>query len=222
MEVVDGCSKNGGQRWVGAFSLVKKKLSRKRLLSSSGEMVLVEVPSPIAAAFSLAEGQGEPDWRLTKTRYGTVLSIRWKRSPVVVEASTSQPRYSQGLNFRQRRSRRRQEKKRSSDAPESADGRPDRRLQDPAPSKPPQSEDRSRPGHALAEKHPADFRQLDPKEQPSDSSKPNGHGSKETTRDQKDSNNDAGAPWQPPWRGSIPAPEATPFRMDQILERLES
>ena len=72
-------------------------------------MVLVEVPSPIAAAFRLAEGKGEPDWRLTKTRYGTVLSIRWKRSPVVVEASTSQPRSSQGLNSRQRRSRRRLE-----------------------------------------------------------------------------------------------------------------
>ena len=63
-------------------------------LSSGGEMVLVEIPSPIAAAFRLAEGQGEPDWRLTKTRYGTVLGIRWKRSPVVVEASTSQPRSS--------------------------------------------------------------------------------------------------------------------------------
>ena len=164
-------------------------------LSSCGEMVLVEVPSPIAAAFRLAEGQGEPDWRLTKTRYGTVLSIRWKRSPVVVEASTSQPRSSQGLNSRQRRSRRRLEefrkRKRSLDAPESADGRPDRQLQDPAPSKPPQLEDRSRPGHALAEKLPADFRPLDPTEQPSDSSKPNRHGSKETTRDQKDSNNDA-------------------------------
>ena len=164
-------------------------------LSSCGEMVLVEVPSPIAAAFRLAEGQGEPDWRLTKTRYGTVLSIRWKRSPLVVEASTSQPRSSQGLNSRQRRSRRRLEefrkRKRSLDAPESADGRPDRQLQDPAPSKPPQLEDRSRPGHALAEKLPADFRPLDPTEQPSDPSKPNRHGSKETTRDQKDSNNDA-------------------------------
>ena len=160
-------------------------------------MVLVEVPSPIAAAFRLAEGKGEPDWRLTKTRYGTVLSIRWKRSPVVVEASTSQPRSSQGRNSRQRRSRRRLEefrkKKRSLDAPESADGRPDRQLQDPTPRKPPQLEDRSRPGHALAdsEKLLADFRPLDPKEQSSDSSKPNGHGSKETTRDQKDSNNDA-------------------------------
>ena len=30
-------------------------------------------------------------------------------------------------------------KKRSLDAPESADGRPDRRLQDPAPIKPPRS-----------------------------------------------------------------------------------
>ena len=136
-------------------------------MSSSGQRVLVEVPSPIAAAFSLAEGQGEPDWRLTKTRYGTVLSIRRKRSSVVVEGSTSQPRSSQGLNSRQRRSRRRLEefrkKKRSLDAQESADGRPDRRLQDPAPSKPPQLKDRSRPGHALAEKLPADFRLLDPK-----------------------------------------------------------
>ena len=99
------------------------------------------------------------------------------------------------LNSRQRRSRRRLEEfrkqKRSLDAPESANGRRDRRLQDPAPSKPPQSEDRSRPGHALAEKFPADFRLLDPKEQPSVSSNSNGHGSKEITRDQKDSNNDA-------------------------------
>ena len=128
-------------------------------------------------------------------RCGTVLSIRWKTSPVVAEASISQPRSSQGLNSRTRRSRCRLEefrkKKRSLYAPESVNGRPDRRLQDPAQSKPPQLQDRSRPGHALAEKLTADFRLLDPKEQPSDSSKPNGHASKEATRDEKDSHSDA-------------------------------
>ena len=55
----------------------------------------------------------------------------------------------------------------SLDAPESTDGDPDRRLQDPDPSKPQKLQDRS------ARKLPADqVRLLDPKEQPSDSSKP--------------------------------------------------
>ena len=52
-----------------------------------------------SVSLKVRESEGEPDWRLTKTRYGTVLSIRWKRSPVAVEASTSQPRSSQGLTL---------------------------------------------------------------------------------------------------------------------------
>ena len=82
-------------------------------------------------------------------------------------------------------------KKRSLDAPESADGRPDCRLQDPALSKPPQLEDRSCPGHALAEKLPADFRLLDLKEQPSDSSNQMDMDRRTLLATRKTANNDA-------------------------------
>ena len=41
-------------------------------------MVLVNLPSLLAAAFRLGEGVVEPEWHCKRTAQGLVLNIRWK------------------------------------------------------------------------------------------------------------------------------------------------
>ena len=74
-------------------------------------MVLVNLPSLLAAAFHIGEGLVEPEWHCKRTARGLVLNIRWKHQAAApaLEKPCTFASPVRRLNSRQRRSKRRLE-----------------------------------------------------------------------------------------------------------------